>query len=269
MAKLRALQELHSSNRPDTAPCNGQNGHNGHNNDHDTNVSRSKKLKFLNERLNEQASLEEHVSDRTRKILESMRRDRLSNRGLGTSRQNSGSSSRRASISRQSSFLIEKQEGVGDIGHSISHIVWDQELPTVEKYLKQSFPERRFLNCADSKTVQTSTPRPRHKKSRYLVSVSQSQLETINGSGSDNIGSPIVVTAAPPRSESNPNHPVSPESGYEDANFLESATVSPCLDNMGGSMDLQLARSGALATFMENSADELNSDSSSGSSSLS
>ena len=247
MAKLRALQELHSPNRPTpSSECNGHVTSNGH----DPKLSRSHKLRNLGERLNEQASLEEHLSDRTRKILENMRRERLSNStqqsGLA-SLHNSASSSRRTSLSRQTSFLIEgnpenkdndadkdhgssgsKQDSMS-LGRSITNLVREQELPTVKKYLKiKDSRERRNLNRADSKNSAASRRQRKRRSSRT------SQLETIQGSGgsclnyscldsfSGDVSSEITKSSEHIRASVS----VSPESGFEESNFLDTTSSS-------------------------------------------
>ena len=153
-AKLRALQELDSQNGQ-VSSSNGESS-----NGHDPKLSRCSKLRHLSQRLNEQASLEEHVSDRTKKILESMRRERLStphHTSVSTIQHNSFGSSRRTSLSRQSSFLIEGDpemkntvncdnredrssaaHGSVFVGRHISNLVREQELPTVKKYHENS-----------------------------------------------------------------------------------------------------------------------------------
>ena len=248
MAKLRALQELHSPNRPTpSSECNGHVTSNGH----DPKLSRSHKLRNLGDRLNEQASLEEHLSDRTRKILENMRRERLSNStqqsGLA-SLHNSASSSRRTSLSRQTSFLIEgnpenklkesdadkdngssssKQDPMS-LGRSITNLVREQELPTVKKYLKiKDSRERRNLNRADSKNSAASRRQKKRRSSRT------SPLETIQGSGgsclnyscldsfSGDVSSELTKSSEHLRASVS----VSPESGFEESNFLD--TTSP------------------------------------------
>ncbi|KAL5255127.1 hypothetical protein ACHWQZ_G014532 [Mnemiopsis leidyi] len=265
MAKLRALQELHSPNRPTSSSgCNGHVTSNGH----DPKLSRSHKLKNLGDRLNEQASLEEHLSDRTRKILENMRRERLSSSnqqpGL-SSLYNSVSSSRRTSISRQTSFLVEgnpenkdkggdkehgsssstsKQDSVS-LGLSITNLVREQELPTVKKYLKiKDSHDRQNLNRADSKSISSSASSSRRQKKRR--SSRASPLETIQGSGGsclntletiqgslsggsclnysylDSFSGDISSEIA--KSSENLRASVSPESGFEESNYLDTTS---------------------------------------------
>ena len=98
------------------------------------------------------------------------------------------------------------------------------------------------------------------------------------------MAAPSVDHTVQPARAMSDYHTLSPESGFEDAGFLD--TVGTCtknLDQMGDSMEGQLGnkgesvdlnRNGVLATFVENSAElsddvDLGSDSSSGSSSLS
>ena len=280
MAKLRALQELHTPKRPVSANGVISNGHGITSNGHDTKLSRSSKLRSLSDRLNEQASLEQHVSDRTRKILENMRRERSlssTSQALNASSQhNLNSSSRRSSLSRQTSFLIEgnpEQKGSDDQSDlsspardsthtSISNLVRECELPTVKKYLKQSGEtERRTFNRTDSKC----SKRPKKRRPSSLA-----QLDTIPGSGEDSSGLARCFI-------NNHSKLVSPESGFEESNYLEGPVT---VNSLGGdnfnrsiSVDLPMGKNHPLlSSFSEKPGEDeedILSDSSSGSSSMS
>ncbi|XP_063682833.1 cGMP-gated cation channel alpha-1-like isoform X2 [Bolinopsis microptera] len=287
VAKLRALQELHTPKRPVSGNGVISNGHGLTSNGHDTKLSRSSKLRNLSDRLNEQASLEQHVSDRTRKILENMRRERSlssTSQALNTSPQpNLNNSSRRSSLSRQTSFLIEgnpEQKGSDDQSDqssaardsthtSISNLVRECELPTVKKYLKQSGEtERRAFNRTDSKC----SKRPKKRRPSNLA-----QLDTIPGSSGDgSISLPRFESGLARCLINNHSKLVSPESGFEESNYLEGPVTVNSLEgdnNRSTSVDLPMGKNHPLlSSFSEKPReDEENilSDSSSGSSSIS
>ena len=134
--------------------------------------------------------VEERVSDRTRKVLEAMRRDRLVNQ----SKNNISSSHSMSSLSRQSSFLIDScgHESATDSTHSLSDLIRNHDpTPTVQKYLRSSDPPRQPSAPKRSKSARR-TPR---------CSLSElSRLEAISGSASSMLVQEVAA-AEPASSE--------------------------------------------------------------------